>query len=186
VATVADVAGNQLGDELGDAFAQRNTQHRRMRVARLEVGQAGLLDVHVLVRDHVHEAVLHIGIHEIGCAQRFQADDHPALRGQPDRPATADRDGHRRKRGLRIDRLQVAEHLHQALLHRRQLGQAVSSLRIQLGLAGNGSAMRSGVTRRALASSPRPGTAFGQVPPAGQRWACRRCCRRARRSGWHR
>ena len=34
----------------------------------------GLLDVRVLVRDHVHEAVFDIGIHPFGRAQRLETD----------------------------------------------------------------------------------------------------------------
>ncbi|MNM99445.1 hypothetical protein D3C81_1120060 [compost metagenome] len=128
--TIADVAGDQFGDELGNTLAQRLAQHCRPRVACFVLAHAGLLDMHVLMRDHVHEAVLRVGVHEICRAQRFQADYHPVRMRHAHRLAAPHHDRHRRELRLRVDRLQVGEHLHQSLPHRRQLRKAGPSIGI--------------------------------------------------------
>ncbi len=68
---VAHLAGSQLGDEFGRALDQRAFEHRGVFVVD---ERDGLLDVRVLVRDHVDEAILDIGIHPFGRAKRFETD----------------------------------------------------------------------------------------------------------------
>ena len=66
---VANVAGDELADEVGRALDQGKPEDGGAWVTRVEflLGMA-LLDVSIFVSNHVDEAVLRIGVHEVGGA----------------------------------------------------------------------------------------------------------------------
>lgn len=139
MAAVAHPTRDQLADELGRAFHQRQAQHRRARVAGLDLLR--LQGVHVLVRDHVDETVLRIRMHEVRRAQRLQADDGALRTRHAHRPAAADHDRHRRILRLRVELRQAPQCVPEPPLHRRQHRQAAAGVlvhrRVGLQLGGD-------------------------------------------------
>src|SRR5690606_32068661 len=133
MARVADPAGHQFGDEFRRALHQRPAQHRGPRIAGLgRVLGRDLLGMHVFVRDHVHEAVLQVRVHEVGGAQRLQPDRRPGRIDDADRPPTTNHDRHRWILGLRVHLRQPCKRSREPALHRRQHLQAPPRVLVDL------------------------------------------------------
>jgi hypothetical protein len=92
-----------------------------------------LLDVRVLVRDHVHEAFFGIRIHPLGAAQRLEADlQSRDWTADADRLAAADSDGDGQRARLRIQPHQLTQCGLDARTDARQNGHATLRADIEL------------------------------------------------------
>src|SRR3546814_4164497 len=79
IARVGDLAGSEFGDELADAFDQRDIEHAR-RLLLADRIRVELLHVRVLVGEHIDDAVLDVRVEPVDRAPRLQTDLDAGIR----------------------------------------------------------------------------------------------------------